>query len=65
MYLKINGNDTKYNVSIKPFQTTNGYSAIRFIGEDIPETDKGFSISRTMISCSATSLITLISIVIT
>lgn len=42
MYLKINGNDTKYNVSIKPFQTTNGYSAIRFIGEDVPETDKGF-----------------------
>lgn len=42
MYLKINGEDIKYNVSIQPFTTTHGYSAIRFVGEDVPETDKGF-----------------------
>lgn len=42
MYLKINGKDTKYNVSLQPFTTTNGYEAIRFIGEEIPETNKGF-----------------------
>ena len=43
-YIKINGDDVHYNVSISPFTTQHGYSAIRFIGEDIPETDKGFKL---------------------
>ena len=41
-YLKINGNDTKYNVTISPFTSQHGYNAVRFIGEEIPTTDKGF-----------------------
>ena len=41
-YIKINGEDTKYYVSIMPFTTQHGYNAIRFIGDNIPETDKGF-----------------------
>lgn len=41
-YIKINGEDTKYYVSIMPFTTQHGYNAIKFIGGDIPETDKGF-----------------------
>ena len=43
-YIKINGDNVHYNVSISPFTTQHGYSAIRFIGEDIPETDKGFKL---------------------
>lgn len=43
-YIKINGDDVHYNVSISPFTTQHGYNAIRFIGEDIPETDKGFKL---------------------
>ena len=43
-YIKINGDDVHYNVSISPFTTQHGYSAIRFIGEDISETDKGFKL---------------------
>lgn len=43
-YIKINGDDVHYNVSISPFTTQHGYSAIRFMGEDIPETDKGFKL---------------------
>lgn len=43
-YIKINGDDTHYNVTIMPFTTQHGYNAIRFIGEDIPETDKGFKL---------------------
>lgn len=43
-YIKINGDDVHYNVSISPFTTQHGYGAIRFIGEDIPETDKGFKL---------------------
>ena len=43
-YIMINGDDTHYNVSIVPFTTQHGFSAIRFIGEDIPETDKGFKL---------------------
>ena len=43
-YIKINGDDTHYIVSIMPFTTQHGYNAIRFIGEDIPETDKGFKL---------------------
>lgn len=41
-YLVINGSDIHYNVRIVPFTTQHGYSAIRFIGESVPETDKGF-----------------------
>ena len=43
-YIKINGDDTHYIVSIMPFTTQHGYNAIRFIGEDIPETDQGFKL---------------------
>lgn len=43
-YIKINGDNVHYNVSISPFTTQHGYNAIRFIGEDIPETDKGFKL---------------------
>lgn len=43
-YIKINGDNTHYIVSIMPFTTQHGYNAIRFIGEDIPETDKGFKL---------------------
>ena len=43
-YIKINGDDTKYYVSIIPFTTQHGYDAIRFKGENIPQTDKGFKL---------------------
>lgn len=43
-YIKINGDDTKYYVTIMPFTTQHGISAIRFTGEEIPETDKGFKL---------------------
>ena len=42
MYIKIIGEDTKYNVSFAPFTTQHGYKAVRFSGDDIPSTDKGF-----------------------
>lgn len=41
-YLKINGEDTKYNVSLSPFTTQHGKRAVRFIGDEIPTTSKGF-----------------------
>lgn len=41
-YVKINGDETHYNVSIMPFTTQHGYKAIRFIGEEIPQTNMGF-----------------------
>jgi hypothetical protein len=41
-YIKINGEDTHYNVSLEPFTTQHGYEAVRFVGDEIPETDKGF-----------------------
>lgn len=43
-YIKINGDDTHYIVSIMPFTTQHGYNAIRFMGETIPETNKGFKL---------------------
>ena len=43
-YILINGDDTHYNVSITPFTTQNGYDAIRFKGDEIPETDAGFKL---------------------
>lgn len=42
MYIKIIGEDTKYNVLLEPFTTQHGYEAVRFVGDEIPETDKGF-----------------------
>lgn len=42
MYIKIIGEDTKYNVSFAPFTTQHGYKAVRFSGDEIPSTDKGF-----------------------
>ena len=43
-YIKIIGEDTKYEVSnISTFTSQHGFEAVRFIGEDIPETDKGFT----------------------
>lgn len=41
-YIKINGENIKYRVSIIPFTTQHGYDAIRFIGRNIPDTNKGF-----------------------
>ena len=41
MYLKINGEDTKYYVSLMPCTTQHGKSALKIIGE-FPETNKGF-----------------------
>lgn len=41
-YLKIIGEDTKYYVTLNPFTSQHGHKAIRFIGEKVPETDKGF-----------------------
>ena len=41
-YIKINGEETHYNVKVLPFTTQHGFSAVRFLGDDIPLTDKGF-----------------------
>ena len=41
-YIKIHGEETPYAVDIMPFTTQHGYEGIRFIGEEIPITDKGF-----------------------
>lgn len=43
-YVKINGDNTKYYVSLMPFKTQHGIKAIRFVGDNIPETDKGFKL---------------------
>lgn len=42
MYIKINGNDTHYNVEIESFTTQHMNKAVRFIGDEIPSTNKGF-----------------------
>ena len=42
MYLKINGSSKKYNVTLNPFTSQHGYRAVRFVGDTIPTTDKGF-----------------------
>lgn len=42
MILKIIGSDTPYEVSPKPFTSQHGYKGIRFVGDEIPSTDKGF-----------------------
>lgn len=41
-YIKIHGEETPYTVDIMPFTTQHGYDAVRFIGEEVPITDKGF-----------------------
>ena len=41
-YIKINGDETHYHATITPFTTQHGFRAIRFKGDDIPETDMGF-----------------------
>lgn len=41
-YIKINGDETQYHATITPFTTQHGFKAIRFKGDDIPETDMGF-----------------------
>ena len=38
----INGEDEHYNVKVVPFTTQHGCNAVRFVGDVIPETDKGF-----------------------
>lgn len=43
MYIKINGEDTHYDVTFAPFTTQHGRKAIRFFGE-IPDNDKGFTL---------------------
>lgn len=43
MYIKINGEDTHYDVTFAPFTTQHGKKAIRFFGE-IPDNDKGFTL---------------------
>ena len=44
MYLKINGSEDHYSVDISSFTTQHGHDAVRFIGDEIPETDKGFKL---------------------
>lgn len=42
-YVIINGDTTHYNATeIVPFTTQHGFDAIRIVGDDIPETNKGF-----------------------
>ena len=44
MSLKINGSDIPYNVSPVPFTSQHGHKGIRFEGDEIPTTDKGFKL---------------------
>lgn len=41
-YLKINGEDTRYIENLENFETQHGIKGIRFVGDEIPATDKGF-----------------------
>jgi hypothetical protein len=41
-YVVINGDTTHYKEDIVPFTTQHGKNAINFIGDELPETDKGF-----------------------
>jgi len=43
MYLKINGEEERYSVSLHPFTSQHGKRAVRFKGDEVPETDKGFT----------------------
>lgn len=42
MYVKIIREDTHYNVLLEPFTTQHGKNAVRFTGDEIPTTNKGF-----------------------
>lgn len=42
MYIKINGKTKHYAVTVEPFTTQHGKKAIRFVGGNVPDTDKGF-----------------------
>lgn len=42
MYIKINGKTKHYAVTVVPFTTQHGKKAIRFVGGNVPDTDKGF-----------------------
>lgn len=42
MYIKIIGEETYYNERVESFTTQHGKKAIRFVGDEIPETNKGF-----------------------
>lgn len=42
MYIKIIGEEEKYNVTLQPFTTQHGYRGVKFVGDEIPETNKGF-----------------------
>ena len=44
MYVKINGKTKKYNEILVTCTTQHGYPAIKFVGDPIPETDKGFKL---------------------
>lgn len=41
-YLKIKGNKTHYDVTLHPFTSQHGYDAVRFVGDIVPSTNKGF-----------------------
>lgn len=41
-YIKINGKQKHYHAKVQPFTTQHGYKGIRFVGDEIPTTDKGF-----------------------
>lgn len=41
-YVVINGETTHYKEDIVPFTTQHGKQAVRFVGDEIPETNKGF-----------------------
>lgn len=43
-YVKIIGEDERYYVTLESFTTQHGYQGVRFIGDEIPETDKGFQV---------------------
>lgn len=42
MYLKIIGGRKKYYVTLHPFTSQHGHDAVRFVGDEVPQTDKGF-----------------------
>ena len=44
MYVKIIGSSRRYNETFEPFTTQHGHEAVRFVGDEIPETDKGFKV---------------------
>lgn len=41
-YVIINGDTIRYTEDIMPFTTQHGKHAVRFIGDELPTTDKGF-----------------------